>query len=100
MVTGSVLSEEVGVSVGESVGSIGTSWNGESGLLSDGCHEFREYHRGIQEGFHVAPLVNIQTGIPDPEWLHLHHRLRLGLHATQWANDAGSSISLPFPRTG
>ena len=73
MVVGSMLSEEVGVSLGESVGSIGASRNGESGLVGDGCHEFREYHRGIQEGFHVTPLVNIQTRIPDLEWLHLYH---------------------------
>lgn len=99
MVTGSVLSEEIGISFGESIGSVGTSWNGESGLLGDGCHQFREYHRGIQERFHVASLVNIPTGIPDPEWLHLYHRLRLGLHAAQWTNDVGTSISLPFPRT-
>jgi len=59
MVAGSVLFKEVGISLGESIGSVGTSWNGESGLLGDGCHEFREYHRGIQEGFHVASLVNI-----------------------------------------
>lgn len=96
---GPVLPEEVGGSAGESVRGAGAGRYGEPSVPGNGRHQFREYHRGIQERLRLAPLAYVQAGIPDFKRFHVYHGLRLGLHVAQRADDAGASAGLPFPRT-
>jgi len=49
----------------------------------------------VSRGFCVQDLADLQEGVPSAGRLHLDHRLRLGLHAAQWADAAGSRAPGP-----